>query len=353
MSVTIAPRNPEPQDPDASDAEVVEGEDAEQLIEDEDMDEYQAVTQRLERDTDKTLYDPAQDKAERRTIRQKYRELIRSAEENKRELASAESNGLWDTIDRANELYSQVRNTQEATLDSRLLVLSADLSAQKARNMRVDFNVFDTDEFVSKIISLGGGRHVADANDDQPELDWKEIGKRVIRFGKRPVTMDFMQGPLATEKRQRTVTRQTRITKNKEDLVQPQQLQQGDIHVSENDTAKSVNAIYRILFERGPTNYFELVTNPTSFSQTIENIFYVSFLIRNGVASIDDSSGLPIISVHEPPTADELGDGLTKKQIIMSLNMALWKEIIETFDLRESIIPTRNKTMIAGGQWYG
>jgi hypothetical protein len=80
MSVTIAPRNPEPQDPDASDAEVVEGEDAEQLIEDEDMDEYQAVTQRLERDTDKTLYDPAQDKAERRTIRQKYRELIRSAE---------------------------------------------------------------------------------------------------------------------------------------------------------------------------------------------------------------------------------------------------------------------------------
>jgi hypothetical protein len=65
------------------------------------------------------------------------------------------------------------------------------------------------------------------------------------------------------------------------------------------------------------------------------------------VASIDDSSGVPIISkfefviivtrnviagflnislgVHEPPTADELGDGLTKKQIIMSLDMALWK----------------------------
>jgi hypothetical protein len=32
------------------------------------------------------------------------------------------------------------------------------------------------------------------------------------------------QGPLAVEKKQRTAMRQARITKNKEDLVQPQQV---------------------------------------------------------------------------------------------------------------------------------
>jgi hypothetical protein len=71
------------------------------------------------------------------------------------------------------------------------LVLSADLSVQKARNMRMNYNAFDTDEFVSKIISLGGG-HAADSDDTQTELNWKEIGMHSIRFGKRPVTMDFM-----------------------------------------------------------------------------------------------------------------------------------------------------------------
>lgn len=58
--------------------------------------------------------------------------------------------------------------------------------------MRVDFNSFDTDEFVSKIISLGGGRHLADSNNDSAELNWLDIGKQAVRFGKRAVTMDFM-----------------------------------------------------------------------------------------------------------------------------------------------------------------
>lgn len=73
------------------------------------------------------------------------------------------------------------------------------------------------------------------------------------------------------------------------------QLQESDIQQQENETLKNVNAIWRILDERGQTNYFQFVTNPESFSQTVENIFYVSFLIRNGVAEIDDSSGQPLL----------------------------------------------------------
>ena len=97
----------------------------------------------------------------------------------------------------------------------------------------------------------------------------------------------------------------------------------------------------------------EFITNPESFSQTVENMFYVSFLIRNAVAEIDDSTGQPILSTRAPPSTEELAENLSKKQIIMSLDIPMWEEIIETYGIRSSIIPTRPKRQNLGtGKWY-
>ena len=54
-------------------------------------------------------------------------------------------------------------------------------------------------------------------------------------------------------------------------------------------------------------------------------MFYVSFLIRNAVAEIDDSSGQPILATRAPPAPEELAQDLTRKQIIMSLDIHSWK----------------------------
>ncbi|KAG0172906.1 nuclear protein [Apophysomyces sp. BC1015] len=306
--------------------------DEEEEEEDTPMDDaYATLTQHLNQETDRSAYDPSQDKEERRHLRQSYRKLITKTE---------------------------VRNTQEATLDSKLLVLSADLGTQKARNLRLDNQLFNADEFVSKIITYGRSSHVAERernhrSNEEPDLDWKKIGLRAMSFSRKAHSMDFMLGPLSVEKKQRKVTRQARLVKNKEDLVQPTKLQESDMQQQENETSNNVNRIYRILDELGSVNYFEFITNPDSFSQTAENMFYVSFLIRNAVAEIDDSSGQPILSTRAPPLTEELANNLVKKQIIMSLDIPIWKEIIETYGIRESTIPTRlQQQEMAAGKWY-
>ncbi|KAI9281943.1 Nse4 C-terminal-domain-containing protein [Sporodiniella umbellata] len=303
-------------------------------------------------DTDQ--YNPYQDEGERRRLRKLYRELTEKTLEMRRELTSSdvkESN--YNVIDKSNVLYDLVRNPQEAVLDSRLLALQADINTQKAKNLKIGTDMLiNLDEFVSKIISSSK----EGTNDGGDEfLDWEYIGKNAIHFGKRAVSMDFMLGPLAVEQKQIKRAKTTRLIKNKEDLVIPAKLKEGDIKEQENETSKNVNDIYKILSGVEPINYFKFVTNPDSFSQTVENIFYVSFLARTAVVGINIESGQPILSTTSPPNVENDSDIINKKQIVMGIDMKEWREIIETYNITTSYIPTREKRQdlhSSGTKWY-
>ncbi|RUS24994.1 Nse4 C-terminal-domain-containing protein [Jimgerdemannia flammicorona] len=163
----------------------------------------------------------------------------------------------------------------------------------------------------------------------------------------------FRLGPLSVEQKTRKVHRVARLERNKGDLVQPQQLKESDIVRNVNQTTDNVSLIRHILQDRGPMGFFEFVVNPESFSQTVENIFYLSFLIRDGEASLKDVDGNLMLDYHNPPTNEEYEDGLTKKQLIMEMDMAMWREIVENFGITEPMIPTRERQELdVGGKWY-
>jgi len=90
-----------------------------------------------------------------------------------------------------------------------------------------------------------------------------------------------------------------------------------------------------------------------SFAQSVENMFYLSFLIRDGKVSLDtDEKGEPTICCCEQPTPDDYTQGLRKQQIVFELDMATWKRAIDVFQIKEPTIPTREASKMKIGNKF-
>ena len=312
---------------------------------------------------DSDAYDPDQSVEERRNIQRTLRELGRELADNADEYLRGDSSGIRDLLISANEVNHKIKQTGEAVIDSRFLVTAADLSYKKTVQI-TQGNVadgIDVDEFLSKCITYmrQGGR---DHGDDAPELSSTQQRRRTrgregsdnededgdmlnwSYFGHyaclpnigRPAIQGHLLGPLSVEKKARKITKRSapfRINQLAE--TRPEVINAEDLTKQENDLAvicgrvlqqlnqlqsqlqnrvqdaldddmsheESVRIMHQHgLRDTGGVDLMRFVINPKSFGQSIENLFYVSFLIKDGKVSVDlDSDGIPSVCTCTAP----------------------------------------------------
>lgn len=312
-----------------------------------------------EEDTDE-VYDPDQPLDQRRKVQQGFRDLLREITENTEEYLQPDSRGLHDAILKADLLTKQVRQTTEATIDSRLLVSTTDLSYRKTLRLTQGSlsQGIDVDEFVSKCITYmrqgrgiqddngpglsstqrqrrrptrGGEEEDDDIGDDGDMMNWPHLGRfAALPYIRRPALPGFLLGPLSVEKKARKITKRSApFRPNNLTETRPEVLNVEDLAKRENDLTaicgkilQQLNTLQADLQEAvadlldddmddkerdtimhkhglrstGGIDLMRFVVNPKSFGQTVENMFYVSFLIRDGRVEIDfDEFGLPAL----------------------------------------------------------
>ena len=87
-----------------------------------------------------------------------------------------------------------------------------------------------------------------------------------------------------------------------------------------------VRSVAQLIKRHSPINLFEFVINPRSFGQTIENIFYLSFSVRDARAMISiDKNGLPIVSYVDTLTESDML--IDNKQCVLEMTMAQWEVV--------------------------
>ncbi|KAF3072976.1 Non-structural maintenance of chromosome element 4 [Trichoderma lentiforme] len=371
------------------------------------------------------VYDPDQPLEERRKVQQGFRDLLRDITENSEEYLQGDSHGLHETILRANELSKQVRQTTEATIDSRLLVSTTDLSYRKTLRLTQGSlsQGLDVDDFISKCITYmrnGGGitsdqslelsstqrqrrRTIHDRSNDNDNddvgdegdmMNWAHLGRfACLPYIRRPALPGFLLGPLSVEKKARKAAkRNAPFRPNSLTETRPEILNVDDLAKKENDLTvicgKILQQLYKVqadtqqtvadlitddmddeettrimhqhgLRSTGGIDLMRFVVNPKSFGQTIENLFYASFLIRDGRVEIDfDEHGLPALAPVDRESDDTaaIRQATSKHQAILSMDMETWRDIIDTMGIKEPMIEHRPELTVSGPGargWYG
>ncbi|KAF9691648.1 hypothetical protein EKO04_010245 [Ascochyta lentis] len=396
-------------------SEMYEDEDAQEDT-DQDARAVQEATQPEDEDVQSKQYNPNQDPEKRRQVRYQLRDNHRQLEENRDELIKSNNTGLYDLIVRNNTTFGKVRQTADATVDSRFLVSATDIASQKLQNSLHGSGGagIDLDQFVSKCIYFmksGGYRHgeedapaIAVVDDEEEDtgdgLDWALFGRQACFPGnKRPPVSSFLLGPLSVQKRIRTTQR--RATQKRAPVgpaTRPQEVAEGDITQSENSnlthlvkgikskleehmnvgmagvesemnqlsdeeewTEEDQNAAcdrFRLAMTadgEAAVSLFDFAVNPHDFGQTIENLFYVSFLVREGNAQIvKDQDGLPLLLPAAPRGISEQRDQSAQKhQAVFSIDYSTWKMFVQAYNIREPIIPHRvQEEENSGARWY-
>lgn len=246
-----------------------------------------------------------------------------------------------------------MKQTSDATVDSQLLVNAADLSYKKSARLALDGAAagIDVDEFVSKCLSFmrqvpsngssnalsstqrrTQNRANGDDSDDEgvdDTLNWDWLGRAAcFPYNARPSLSGFLLGPLSVQKRTRQLT-QRRVANqiDRSQVVRPQDLEEQDLDRQEssnltamctkiskllkdaiNSRQAAVNVELNALgreptaeelqaamdkhnvAEDGGIFLYPFAVNPKSFGQTVENLFYISFLIRDGNVGISQDS---------------------------------------------------------------
>lgn len=302
------------------------------------------------------LLELAVDREKCRRIRRQYRQLIYTVQQNREDIVNTASDSLTEALEEANVLFDGVSRTREAALDAQFLVLASDLGKEKAKQLNSDMSFFNHTVFCDLLLMFVGLNWVEEECEELSNCDdsialsfWGTLHREAMAWMLQAKTFHFIFGSFKAEcsRQKPRLEHHKRACKMEGNGDMPTKLKKLDVHANQETTEKEVERILGLLqtyfqkYPDTPVSYFEFVIDPNSFSRTVENIFYVSFIIRDGFARIRlDQDRLPILEPTNVNQVDEEGDSCSygRKQGVIALSLQDWKNIVSTFEISEAMI---------------
>lgn len=272
----------------------------------------------------------------------------------------------------------KVRDTKIHLEDSEVFKEASDFAALNARNLRFGEGGIALDErdvlkrlrkyaatdssILSDIVKedQDGGDAYGEGNEDEDEelitdeytfnkVNWLKLGVLYHQISKKPILVDFLNGPLANEKK-----RATNRTRNIDDTrggrsTTARHVEASDVaQDEEKNTAYMVRLVYDKYLKKESKeeiNFFKFFINPHSFAQSVENLFYTSFLIKDGRLKLYTGKlGVPCISRVSQKELEQIkldSSNILSSHHIATFNYDVWQYFIQELDIKEAFLGHR------------
>ncbi|XP_077213763.1 non-structural maintenance of chromosomes element 4 homolog A-like [Tasmannia lanceolata] len=277
---------------------------------------------------------------ERRAIRSRYLAVKHLINDERDDISKAGSDTFNSIISEVETLHQLVQKPREQVADAEALL---DIANTLVTSVKSQSNEGVTpSDFVTSLLRSFGKQDVgANAENPSNSMYWADVGLAVSHVFRKTSGCRTMLGPMNTELKQRKVAIQRKRVRPTES-TRPEEVDDANGE-GKTDTDKNMLTMFEILRKKKSVRLENLVLNRTSFAQTVENIFALSFLVKDGRAEmIVNDSGHHLVSPRNAPSANAIASGeVTYSHFVFRFDYKDWKLMIGLVGDGEVLMPHR------------
>ncbi|KAK3122119.1 hypothetical protein QOZ80_8BG0665390 [Eleusine coracana subsp. coracana] len=250
--------------------------------------------------------------------------------------------GVFDqAMTKIEKLHEQVQRPMEQLAGGEALLdlANALVSATKSENREGP----TPSQFVTSLLRKFGGR-ASPLADSYESFSWSNLGTEASPLFMPATGCQTMHGTmdLAIKERRRRAVRKQYI---RLDTSRPEEIDELAPEPAErNDTDKNMGVMFGLLRRNKSVKLENLVLNRESFAQTVENIFSLSFLVKDGTVAINiDDDGDHIVIPKNAPAAGLIASKkVFNSQFVFRFDFKDWKVMKDIVEPGNELMPHRN-----------
>ncbi|CAM8910275.1 unnamed protein product [Rhodiola kirilowii] len=277
---------------------------------------------------------------DRRLLRSRYLALKTHIHDNKNEiLSTGDLDAFTSVINKVDNLHQLVQKPREQVADAEALL---DISNNLVTSVKSQANEGLTpSDFIARLLMQYGLHNGAVSDMEQNALRWDDVGRAVGHIFRHCRGHSTMLGPMAAELKKRKLAAQRQRSKPTESS-QPEALDDKR-EEEQTDTDNNMLIMFGMLRRRKRVQLESLILNRHSFAQTVENMFALSFLVKDGRVEITvNEKGSHFVSPKNAPSASLVTSGDVRySHFVFRLDFKDWKLMMDMVPVGEELMPHR------------